>query len=151
MKKLILVLLVGIFAIFTSVAQNDASYDAAVGYNETYWYFDDASNGLTAGDSTYTYTVRSFSLGEQKLGLFINADSVGGTANAVTVEMLSKTCLEADYIPRETLTWTSGADTTFYFESDSTHLSEYWQLKFTGADDTFIARFKELRFKFSKR
>jgi len=150
MKKILFVLLIGFFATFTTVAQNDAQFDAFVGYNQTYWHFDDANNGLTAGDSTYTYTVRSLSLDEQKLKYYCEADSVGGTANAVTVQMLSKCFLDENYTIRETLTWTTGVDTTFELVSDSVHLSEYWQIKFTGADDTFIAKISKSRFKFGK-
>ena len=122
-----------------------------VDYDESYvWYTGLAKDTIGVGDSVYTFAVRKKSLSTVMPYAYVSIDSTGGTANSVTVSLESKTFEQEDYTVRESATWTLGQDTAIVLISDTAHISEYWRIKLSGADDTFKAKILKLNLKFAQ-
>lgn len=137
MKKYFLLLVISLSFILCSNAQN-AALDYDLSYGNSYAEFTGtAADTFGIADSTYTFTIQKRTLGNLQPYVYLNLDSVGGTSNNVVITLSSKVFEEEDYTLRESITWTTGADTAFKFESDSAHHSQIWQLGLTGQDNTF--------------
>ena len=164
MKKIILFLLVS-FIFLAGVAYtvhehqkymeemsiSSEPVNTTVGYDQSYYYYTgQAKDTIGIGDSVYLFPVRKKSLSTVLPYVYVAIDSTGGTANSVTVELQSKVFEDESYVTRESATWTEGSDTVIVLQSDTSHVSEYWQIKLTGADDTFKAKVTKVNFKFTQ-
>lgn len=137
MKKYFLLLGLIFSMTFLCNAQN-ATIDFDLSYGNSYAEFTGtAADTFGIADSTYTFTVQKRTLGNLQPYVYLNLDSVGGTSNSVVITLSSKVFEEESYTLRESITWTTGADTAFSFESDTAHHSQIWQLGLTGQDNTF--------------
>jgi len=124
--------------------------NTTLSYDQSYvWYTGLAKDTIGIGDSVYTFPVRKKSLSKVAPYAYISIDSTGGTANVVTVTLESKAFEDESYIVRETASWTLGGDTVIKLLSDTAHISEFWQVKLSGADDTFKAKILKLNLKFA--
>lgn len=164
MKKIILI--ISLFALFFAGAAytyeeysqeeiyfgiTTESVNTTVGYDQSYyWYNGQTADTIGAGDSVYVFPVRKKSLSTVTPYVYIAIDSTGGTANSVTVTLESKVFEDESYTPRESATWLNGSDTVIIFQSDTAHISEYWRVKLSGADDTFKAKVTVLNWKFAQ-
>lgn len=125
------------------------SVNASLNYSESYNYYTGRNaDTIGVGDSVFIYKVRKKSLKKLVPYMYVALDSTGGTSNIVTVTLESKVFPDEDYKIRETVDWHDGSDTTVVLVSDTAHISEYWQIKLSGADDTFKAKVTQLNFKF---
>lgn len=133
--------------------QSQVSVNATLGYGTdvSYIYYNgQATDTIGIGDSTWTYVLRAKSKFKLQPEVYLSLDSTGGTANAVTINLYSKTFGPANYVLRETDTWFDGSDTTLIMSSDSSHISEFWKVELIGTDDTFKAKMDQLIIKMTE-
>jgi len=125
--------------------------NSTINYDESFFYYSGlAKDTIGVGDSVYTFALRKKSLSKVTPYTYISLDSTGGTANVVTVTLESKVFEQENYTIRESKIWHDGGDTAIIFESDTAHISEYWRIKLSGANDTFKAKVLKLNFKFTQ-
>lgn len=139
MKRIVFVIAIISFVIGLN-AQNQ-TIDFNLDYSQSFVeYTGSATDNTSTSDSTWTFTVQKNTLKDLKPYIYLPLDSIGGTANAVTINIYSKVFTNEDYTLRESVTWANGADTTITIESDSAHHSRIWRTEITGQDNTFIFR-----------
>jgi hypothetical protein len=112
--------------------------DQTLSYENSWLRFIGNNTTTEADDSIITYTVEKRTLKALKPYNIISLDSVSGTAAPVTVNLYSRVDTAENYTLRESIVWSTGADTSWSFQSDSSHQSQYWQLETVGSDDAFI-------------
>lgn len=148
MKKILLFLVLGFCAFIVNAQdpQTLESVDQSAGYGidaSYFYYHGTATDNLESGDSIWNYTVRIKSQAKLKPHVYFELDSTGGTFAATSISLYSKVASYSPWVLRETATWTAGADTSDFLESDSSHISEFWKFEVKAANDAFEADIKQ--------
>lgn len=103
MKKILTILL--IFCVFVANAQN-RTIDKALGYEDTYVFFTGSTtDALSTTDTTWTYTI--WKKTDSNLNVYVDMliDSVGGTANNVTIYLQNKRFTDQDWTTIDSTVW----------------------------------------------
>lgn len=142
-------MVLGLFAL-TSFAQ-DETVDRSLSYDDTWFlYTGQASDSIQDGDSIFTYTIEKRTDSKTFAYFYIECDSVGGTASAVTYYLQNKVFQDEAFSNLDTVVWTAGADTSFTFEVTTSDIADYWRIYRIGADDEFNAYETDIDGKFVK-
>ena len=150
MKKLI-VLIIFALSFFAIQAQESATYDGVLAYNESYLEYEGvATDILTTTDTLWYYTVLKRSFLPLKYDVYLNLDVTGGSTNSVTVTLVAKKWLDqAAWTTLKTVTWTGGADTTIVLtESSTAGQYQYYKVNCLGANNTMLYHINYLYYKF---
>ena len=117
-------LLLGLF-LTAAFSQNEAK-DAQLGYDYTYTlYTGVASDTIGASDSIWTYTVEKLTDTKLFAYAYLDLDSIDGTAAPVTILLQNKVFGAQTFTTINTVTWTSGADTTFVTETSTADIADH--------------------------
>jgi hypothetical protein len=121
MKKLITLLLLAVISM-AATAQEDSNYDQFLGYDYSWWTYESGTTNATntTTDSTWSYTILKESHDPVKYDKKITLDSVGGTARWTRIYDQIKTWESDTFVNLDTITWTTGADTTIRFQQHDT-------------------------------
>lgn len=144
-----------LLTLFVSVGfSQNASVDREMPYSASYLKAGVTAESDTFGlaDSTWTYTIVKRTNKSLTPYVYADLDSVGGAAETVTIELLSKGFSDqpdTDYTVRESASWTVGNDTTITFDSDSVHNNQVWQFKIRQ-DNSLKIGVDKLNFHFSE-
>jgi len=133
--------------VHTSTAQESSTYDYDMKYDGT-WLVTGLSSrdSISTADSTWYYTIRSFS-NFKRIGTYrLVFDRIGGTAKAVTVTLKYKTWLNQAWTTASTITWTGTSDTSINVTS-SVVLADYWRVNVLGTTDDVRVVIDSLYFK----
>ena len=147
MKKLLSFLVIFILSVTISFAQNNI-VDRKLSYDQTSIVYTGLSTDIIFTDSTWTYTVHKLNDARQYPYIYLDIDSISGTAAAVSIKLQSKVFPSQAYTTLSTVTWAATGDTAFVFDVSSANKSEYWRVDITGSTSTFKAEIQELGFKF---
>lgn len=149
MKKLFIILACIVFSL-TMRAQESASEDGYLGYDETWWEDFNFGNVTSATDSIWYYTVRKESKSPLKFDIKLTFDSISGTKDTVNVYLQKKKFLSDSFSNLDTVKWTTGNDTSLYFSvTTDTAYQDRWFRVYTICDtNSFIYQVDELSFKF---
>jgi hypothetical protein len=149
MKGLLLIfgLLLAVF--MTANAQESATYDYDLGYNDSYCMFSSTANATSATDSLWYYTVKKEAKMALTYDVTIQLDSTGGTNHRTVVTLQGKNWPIQSYTTIATKAWTLGHDTTINFTETST-VKQYriWRTQVKSDTKGFIFKVLQLNHKF---
>lgn len=130
-------------------AQESATYDYPLGYNDTHMTYTSTANVTTATDSTWYYTVWKEAKSPLKYDMKVVLDSVSGTKQVVPIILKGKAFLSDSWTTITTVNWVLGHDTTIRFSETSTAKQyRYWQIYIRSARKAFIFKVTELSQKY---
>ena len=151
MKNIIVLLLLFSISLVTD-AQNNATYDALVNYDQTYHYY----TGQTADTLGVADTVWMYTYWKQSDAIFANytqikLDSISGTADTVSVLYQSRINKYADWVTDSTAYWSgSSSDTTFTYNNTTNRAQPYRRIKLLDQSSAFKVKVNSLRQLFQK-
>jgi hypothetical protein len=150
MRKFIFLLIAFVAFAFSVNAQESASSDKYLSYDETWFTYTPSSTtyALTLTDSIWYYTALSEKFTPVTVDVKVILDSVGGTSAIVPVVLQGKKWLSDIFTPIDTVNWVTGVDTTINFNTSSEAKYRYWRVYMKGAADGFIVNIDELSMKF---
>lgn len=141
-------LFVGVFA----YGQNSTTVDKELGYTTSWYKFTEditTDDNINAMDSVWTYVVFKNSYKPVKYDIYVDVDSISGTAESVNFILESKKWLDdASWTAIDTVVWSTGVDTVFTYTTSTATQNQYFRFRAQGADNTFVARIMKLFFKF---
>ena len=131
-------------------AQESTDYDFKLDYDGTWWTWPKHNTSVsvipyvgTDTDSTWYYTVLKESQDSVVYSVKVRTDSISGTAAIVSFYLQEKQLYSDTYSNIDTVTWSTGVDTTFYFTQSSPTRNRYVRTLAIGSADGFLWKILE--------
>lgn len=151
MKKLLFILITILAFGFNSIAQESATYDKFLGYEETWFSYIPASDSRahTSTDSLWYFTCLSEKYLPVTYDIKVKLDKISGSAVVVPVILKAKKYDSDAYTNITTVNWTTGVDTTINFNITSNPVQyRYFQIYMKANGDGQVVNIDELSMKF---
>ena len=140
MKRFLL--LFSLLVILISGLEAQTTVQKSLGTRDTdteYIYNGVATDSIGVGDSTVTVTIFKQTASKMNCHVYVDLDSLGGTADSVLISLKGKANTYEDFTSITTQKWYGSADTTFSIETSTSKQYKFWQLDITGYSDEFNA------------
>lgn len=150
MKRLIFILsIICVFALGVK-AQESATYDKFLGYEETWMgYFPAATTrATTTTDSIWYFTCLSEKYFPVTVDVKLKLDSISGTARHTNVYLKAKKFDSDTYTNLDTIDWHASVDTSINFNVVTDQRYRYFQVYLKTDLKGFIINIDELSMKF---
>lgn len=150
MKKIFSICLLVMMYFITANTQS-VTADRSLSYDNT-WFIHVGLSTDTIGevDSTWTYDITKRTDSKISAGFYIDVDSTGGTGAALSIYVQKKGTDGSTFVNTDTATISSGVDSSFYFETSTSHISQYWRIFLQSADNAYKAKINRLEGVFIK-
>jgi hypothetical protein len=151
MKKIIFLFSILTILFINGYGQEQSPQDKTLGYDLTWFTYTAPTTtyATTATDSNWYYTVLNESKGPVKYNFKITLDSISGTKQVTPVVLKAKIWPSDSWTAIDTITWSTGVDTTILFTQTTTaQYYRYWRVDITTALKAFIIQVDELSAKF---
>lgn len=150
MKKFLGILLIMVLSFTICEAQNQ-TVDKQMKYADTYLNYTGVASDTIGTDSTWTYTVRKKTDARLFPYMYMEIDSISGTAADVYIIRQGKVTPSESYTNIDTVTWTvTTSDTTLKFDDSTARKFQYTRYLVKGSASTFKAEIQKLELLYLK-